>query len=642
MERWLIREVKSLTKARLAAVAGDLVASAEARRPRELIVPGRDEHRLLMREAILRAWLWGWMTANEELELARASRFPQFMGSDPPKLEWKGPLPAGAIEWLQRREVMLGKWDRDLDDRATAILVQSLAGGTDKRKLMRGLAEVFPDFSRHRLENVARTETSSALTQGRLARFMAPGSNVVAVQFVAILDARVTDICRSRDGLILRLDDPRLAEHTPPLHFMCRSTLRAIDDWDWEDLQNGDEKALRRLFGHLRGDDAPKDLESALAGWKHAEPPLKGFGSVGAPKPKPKPKPAPAPSPAPTPAKPSPSPAPVASTKPTKTRKTLTPGAKAMKVRKHQKAAKAAVTTEEKLDVALAAGKDVFAHVKKELGADFAILELNLAAKKADHVAALMAEELDLALGGKNIAVLKAEKLTARAEFEEAFEEVASVRQEAVVKALAEWRSFGVDIELAAGSTKAAGNIASDIAERFFPEDWGKAAKVLPQHQREIRTTNATRGFYQHGHPVVVPGTSKAAVKLRKRTRSELALSNRDFDRGGKAAVAAHELQHRWDYINPVLNEVALAYRERRTVGDKVERLRDLYPRDGYAAKEVTKKDKFSHGYVGKLYGPGATEVNTIGVEGMLWNLYDVWDKDPEHLEYILGLFAVL
>ena len=127
----------------------------------------------------------------------------------------------------------------------------------------------------------------SALTQGRLARFQAPGSNVVAVQFVAILDARVTDICRSRDGLILRLDDLRLGSNTPPLHYMCRSTLRAIDDWDWEDLQNGDEATLKRLFGYLRGDGSPKDLESALDGWGDVPAPLKGFGEVGAPKVKP-------------------------------------------------------------------------------------------------------------------------------------------------------------------------------------------------------------------------------------------------------------------------------------------------------------------------------------------------------------------
>lgn len=146
---------------------------------------------------------------------------------------------------------------------------------------MKELAEVFPQFTKYRLENIARTETSSALTQGRLIRFTAPDSNTVAVQFVAIMDARTTPICQSRDGMIMRLDDPRLPANTPPLHYMCRSTLIPVDDWDWEDLTNGDERVLQRYFGYLKGPNAPRSLADALDGWKGAAPPLKGFGKVG-------------------------------------------------------------------------------------------------------------------------------------------------------------------------------------------------------------------------------------------------------------------------------------------------------------------------------------------------------------------------
>lgn len=121
----------------------------------------------------------------------------------------------------------------------------------------------------------------AALTQGRLARFRDPRNRIAALQFVAILDARTSDVCRPRDGLILRLDDERVAANTPPLHINCRSTWSPILSWDLAALEGGDERLERSLFNWLKDPNAPKNLEEALRGWDKVEKPLPGFEGVG-------------------------------------------------------------------------------------------------------------------------------------------------------------------------------------------------------------------------------------------------------------------------------------------------------------------------------------------------------------------------
>ncbi len=48
------------------------------------------------------------------------------------------------------------------------------------------------------------------------------------LEYVAIDDNRITEICKKLDGTRLPPDDPFWASHTPPNHFNCRSTVRAI------------------------------------------------------------------------------------------------------------------------------------------------------------------------------------------------------------------------------------------------------------------------------------------------------------------------------------------------------------------------------------------------------------------------------
>lgn len=58
--------------------------------------------------------------------------------------------------------------------------------------------------------------------------------------YSAILDNRTSDICRSLDGKVFKYNDPAWASYTPPNHHRCRSTLIAINKFDFtEDMLSG-------------------------------------------------------------------------------------------------------------------------------------------------------------------------------------------------------------------------------------------------------------------------------------------------------------------------------------------------------------------------------------------------------------------
>ena len=42
-------------------------------------------------------------------------------------------------------------------------------------------------------------------------------------------------MCIERNGLIMRIDDPRIPENTPPLHPCCRSLLLSLTVYDFPD-----------------------------------------------------------------------------------------------------------------------------------------------------------------------------------------------------------------------------------------------------------------------------------------------------------------------------------------------------------------------------------------------------------------------
>ena len=151
---------------------------------------------------------------------------------------WEAVIPHDAILWLEGYVPSLaGNWSTEVLERVREVIRASMLEGTTLQERMKGLREVVPqlqEMSHARLEMIARTEITRADTLGRLVSMKAH-DDVIGVEFSAIMDDRTTEICSSRHGLMMRLDDPRLPENTPPLHVNCRSLLLPCTVYEYPD-----------------------------------------------------------------------------------------------------------------------------------------------------------------------------------------------------------------------------------------------------------------------------------------------------------------------------------------------------------------------------------------------------------------------
>ena len=171
-------------------------------------------------------------------------------------------VPEEAIAFIRHRRDLGRFFEQDQVDTVRTILDNGLKEGATVKQVMDALRIALPEaIGKARAENIARTEATTAFNQGRLAAFRETKGFVGAVEFMAITDARTTPICMERDGLVLAIDDPRLPDNTPPLHYMCRSVLSPVSGLELEDL--GGKAYLDKQREKL--DKLP--------------PPLKGFGN---------------------------------------------------------------------------------------------------------------------------------------------------------------------------------------------------------------------------------------------------------------------------------------------------------------------------------------------------------------------------
>ena len=97
----------------------------------------------------------------------------------------------------------------------------------------------------NRAETIARTELTFAYNAGRLDTYQ--HSNLVkAVRYYTISDERRCDICASRQGLVIPLENASdVTANTPPLHPRCRCVLSPVLK-DSKELQESDRAIEKR------------------------------------------------------------------------------------------------------------------------------------------------------------------------------------------------------------------------------------------------------------------------------------------------------------------------------------------------------------------------------------------------------------
>ena len=152
--------------------------------------------------------------------------------------DWHEVIPEDAVKFLEGYVPKLsGALRADVLEKTQSVLRQSLLEGLTLQERMvalRGAAPEIEAMSKRRVEAIARTEITRADTMGRLISSKA-NSDVIGFEYSAIMDDRVTDICALRHGLVMKIDDERLPENTPPLHVNCRSMLLPLTIYDSPD-----------------------------------------------------------------------------------------------------------------------------------------------------------------------------------------------------------------------------------------------------------------------------------------------------------------------------------------------------------------------------------------------------------------------
>ncbi len=152
--------------------------------------------------------------------------------------EWNDIVPEDAVNWIKNYVPKLaGVLNQDVLEATRNVIQKSLLEGTTLQERMKALREAAPELAvmaKHRIEAIARTEITRADSLGRIASAK-QNEDAIGFEFSAIMDDRTTEICASRHGLVMRIDDPRLAENTPPLHVRCRSVLLTLTIYDYPD-----------------------------------------------------------------------------------------------------------------------------------------------------------------------------------------------------------------------------------------------------------------------------------------------------------------------------------------------------------------------------------------------------------------------
>ncbi|MEW6423167.1 MAG: minor capsid protein [Bacillota bacterium] len=131
-------------------------------------------------------------------------------------------IPLLAIEAMEKRALVLaGNVSADIAAEVKKIIIGFMVEAT-REEAESQVAELLRT-NRDRGSLIVTTETTYAYNRGRLASFAE--NRVDYVQFSAVMDARTSPQCRSRHGLVMAMNDPRLSGNTPPLHGRCRSVL---------------------------------------------------------------------------------------------------------------------------------------------------------------------------------------------------------------------------------------------------------------------------------------------------------------------------------------------------------------------------------------------------------------------------------
>jgi len=125
----------------------------------------------------------------------------------------------------------------------------------------------------YHLETTIRTNMSTYFNNARMNEFNDPeiADFVQAYEYSAIIDSETTDFCNGHNGEIIKANDPRLPNLTPPAHYNCRSLLVPITA-DEEYTAKWSNSYTKEVINKNTGEKQKVTID--------IQQPAKGFGAV--------------------------------------------------------------------------------------------------------------------------------------------------------------------------------------------------------------------------------------------------------------------------------------------------------------------------------------------------------------------------
>lgn len=131
---------------------------------------------------------------------------------------------------LSRNLKIAGDYSKEILERVKNNLSQSMITQPDtgypmSPKQVNALIQDTLNVSQARAATISRTETTNAYSESRVETFK-QSSLATHCRFLAIADDRVTDICKTRNGIVFPISEE--SKYRPALHFNCRSTISVL------------------------------------------------------------------------------------------------------------------------------------------------------------------------------------------------------------------------------------------------------------------------------------------------------------------------------------------------------------------------------------------------------------------------------
>ena len=139
--------------------------------------------------------------------------------------------PKAAVKKILNRNLLIaGDYAKEILERVKNNISQGMISQPDtgypmSPKQVNALIQDTLNVSQARAATISRTETTNAYSESRVETFK-QSSLATHCRFLAIADDRVTDICRTRNGIVFPISEE--SKYRPALHFNCRSTISVL------------------------------------------------------------------------------------------------------------------------------------------------------------------------------------------------------------------------------------------------------------------------------------------------------------------------------------------------------------------------------------------------------------------------------